>query len=110
MPPNRNTHYAVRNINGTSANKCWCGNWLKHWRMATLSRRLYCSVLGCWNLAEVGAHVTIDDMRYYQTWYIVPMCKAHNHYRNYDPMFLKLEIELIPANVAATCQRTDWWT
>ena len=109
MAPHRNTHYAVKNIAGTSANKCWCGNWIRHWQNATGSRRLVCSVVPCNRFAEVGAHVQIDDGRFYGHWYIVPMCRAHNIHHNYATMYIDRRVELIPANVAVTCQRSDWW-
>jgi hypothetical protein len=105
----RQTNYAVRNIAGTSANSCWCGNWIAHWRLATGSKRLTCSVVGCLTQAQVGAHVQIDDGRFYRHWYIVPMCRAHNIHHNYATMFIHRSVTLIPANVRDSCARSAWW-
>lgn len=109
MAPHRNSHYRVYNIAGTSANKCWCGNWIQHWRNGTGGTFRKCAVVGCINSAQVGAHVQIDDARFYRHWYIVPMCKAHNIHHNIKPMFIDRRVTLIPANVAASCGRSDWW-
>lgn len=106
---NRNTHYLVRNINGTSKIKCWCRNWIAHWRSVTGKMTPTCSCLGCSRAGEVGAHVQIVDARFYREWYIVPLCKGHNHYRNTDTMFVKRSTELVPASVSQTCGRADWW-
>lgn len=52
-----------------------CGPWLDHWQNHTGRTPLFCTVDGCLNLAEVGAHVYLpDDKRVF----IVPMCKSHN--------------------------------
>lgn len=67
-------------------------------------------MVGCSNVAEVGAHVQIDDRRFYRDWYIVPMCRSHNIHHNVAAMYIHRSVTLIPANVAATCARTDWWT
>ena len=106
---NRNTHYAVRNINGTTKNKCDCKSWLAHWRFASGSIRGVCAVVPCNNEAQVGAHVRIVDGRCYQSWWIVPFCKKHNHYRNTEEMFIDCRTVLISANVRVTCQRGDWF-
>jgi len=110
MAGNRNTHYAVRNINGTTRNKCWCSSWLSHWYAATGSARTTCCVLGCRQPAQVGAHVRIDDARHYGHWYIVPFCKGHNHTTNQAVMFIKRDTTLISANVTVTCGTANWAT
>jgi hypothetical protein len=90
----------VNNINGTSQNACPCGSWLMHWQRVVRSAIARCSVLGCSNVAEVGAHVQKDgatDRR----WFIVPLCKAHN--AKAASLTIRDDITLVPANVAQTC-------
>jgi hypothetical protein len=57
----------------------------------------------------VGAHVQLIDGRIYRDWYIVPLCKGHNHYRNTELMFIKRSVEPVVAAVAQSCGRADWW-
>ena len=106
---NKNSHWAVRNINGTSDNKCECKGWLTHWKLATGSVRTRCAVVGCGRPAEVGAHVQITDGRSGAHWWIVPFCKTHNHYRNVGEMYIKRSVMLVSANRKETCQRGEWW-
>ncbi len=110
MKPNKQSHWAVRNINGTSDNKCKCKSWLAHWKLGTNKKGFIpCSVYGCSRRAEVGAHVLVTDGRSNWQWWIAPFCKKHNHKSNTDEMYLKIGVELISANVQNTCQRGDWW-
>jgi hypothetical protein len=109
MPkPNRNSHWCVRNINGTTKNKCECKSWLAHWRNYTDSKRIYCAAVPCSNQAEVGAHVQIDDWRSDFSWWIVPLCKKHNHHTNTREMFIDWRSILVSADSQATCRRGDW--
>lgn len=110
MKPNRQNNWAVRNLNGTSKNKCQCGNWITHWKLGTNKRGyIPCSVHGCSRVAEVGAHVQITDGRSSWQWWIVPFCKGHNHKSVTYEMFLNRNVELVSANVDNTCQRGEWW-
>jgi hypothetical protein len=61
--PNKKTHWAVRNINGTTGRRCECGSWITHWKLTTSSARAQCAVHNCGNDAEVGAHVMVTDGR-----------------------------------------------
>jgi len=106
MSANHNTHYIVKNINGTSKNQCNCNSWLEHWENFTGLIAGDCSVRGCTNEATVGAHVLITDGRTPNKWWIVPMCHEHNHYTNYDEMILNKTVVLAPANVSETC--SNW--
>ena len=106
--PNRNTHWCVRNINGTSSNKCMCKSWLAHWRNYTDSERVYCAVVPCNNPAQVGAHVQVDDWRSDFSWWIVPFCKKHNVHHNTREMYVDWRVTLVSADVASTCKREDW--
>ena len=104
----RNAHFCVRNLNGTSKNQCECRSWLRHWKNYTGSGRTLCAVVPCGREAEVGGHVQIDDWRSDFSWWIVPLCKQHNHYRNTREMYLDKRTELVSANVARTCSRDGW--
>jgi len=90
----------VKNINGTSNNRCNCGSWLDHWKRSTGNPAIFCSVIGCNNPATVGAHVqkayTLDN-----NWYIVPMGQTHN----LSSVVLDVSTTLISANVNETCGR-----
>lgn len=105
---NYNTHWVVRNLTGTSINKCYCKSWIGHWRAVTNSRRGKCSRLGCGADAAVGAHVQIVDGRANNQWFIVPFCWGCNHYRNKDLMFIKRDVVMVSASIAVTCGNADW--
>lgn len=96
--PNLNTHLLVRNLRGTSGRLCLCGSWLDHWYNETRSTRWLCAVLGCSNDATVGAHVQLLDNRGGFEWWIVPMCKSHNHAWNDDEMWLDCRVDGVSAN------------
>jgi hypothetical protein len=92
----------VKNINGTSANTCKCGNWLEHWkRNGGKTPAAYCAELLCRNTQEVGAHVQVDGSTD-RTWYIVPLCKEHNS-KTGQSISLMEGTTLVPANVSETC-------
>lgn len=101
--PNHNTHYIVKNVNGTAGRKCNCGSWIKHWRDYSGSKRSKCSVLGCSNEAEVGAHVIHTDKRTSNKQWIVPLCRPCNHKYNDKNMPIDSRVDLISANVSITC-------
>jgi hypothetical protein len=103
-----NSHYAVRNINGSSKNKCNCRSWIAHWRYASQSDRGTCAVVPCSNPAQVGAHVRIVDESNEQSWWIVPFCRTHNHFSKTEPMYIDCRTVLISANVRVTCHRGNW--
>ncbi len=94
----------VKNINGTVDKFCKCGSWLDHW-MNYSGQRLpvYCPVAGCYEKAEVGAHIQRDTPADY-SWYIVPLCKRHNAQMG-QPLKIGNYIILVPANVRLTCDR-----
>lgn len=89
-----------KNINGTSDRQCNCGSWLKHWENATGRTAFYCSVYGCSNFAEVGAHVH-DTYGLIAGHRIVPMCRACNN--RSDAFDLSAGVETVSANVSQTC-------
>jgi hypothetical protein len=53
--------------------------------------------------AEVGAHVQKDSATD-KSWYIVPLCKAHNA-RKGDSINILEGIKLVSANVSETCDK-----
>jgi hypothetical protein len=89
--PNKNTHYVVKNLRGTTKLKCSCGSWLDHWRNGARSQRATCAAIvngrPCGRTAEVGAHVVSVDRRTDCRWWIAPFCKKHNHYRMTERVF-----------------------
>jgi hypothetical protein len=92
----------IKNINGTSDNKCICGSWLKHWEKFSKKTANYCAEKTCIeNTDLVGAHVqkanSQDD-----NWYIVPLCKKHNA----SVGELEVVLELVSANKKETCDKT----
>jgi hypothetical protein len=101
--PNHNTHYIVKNINHTSGRSCNCKSWLEHWYRGTGQSRTTCCVIPCSKKAEVGAHVLLTDGRRTGQWWIVPMCKEHNHHTNKADMVIDSRTDLISANVSQTC-------
>lgn len=90
----------VKNINGTSKNKCKCGSWLSHWHKYSGRVATICKAEGCSNFSTAGAHVqkynSLD-----KSWYIIPFCHAHN--RSTNPVKLNNGAFLVPANRALTC-------
>ena len=92
----------VKNINGTSDNKCLCGSWLQHWKNFSNQTVTYCSEISCLNKDLVGAHVqksnTIDEH-----WYIVPLCKTHN--KSTSEIEIGDSIKLVSANKKTTCNK-----
>jgi hypothetical protein len=92
----------LKNINGTSANKCSCGSWLDHW--AVVTKQVvphYCPVSSCLERAEVGAHVQKDGSAD-ASWYVVPLCKKHNA-AGAAPLEVGDGTAVASANVAQTC-------
>jgi hypothetical protein len=106
--PNHNTHFGVKNINGTSDqryahSKSRDGaSWLQIWFRETKSQRKTCAVLGCSGAAEVGAHVLITDGRSSNTWHLAPFCKGCNHHTNTKVMWVEKTITLVTV-------RSDMW-
>jgi hypothetical protein len=100
---NRQQNYLVRNVTGSSWRKCCCESWIAHWSYFSAGARHTCARLGCPNEAQVGAHVRIQDRRMAPIMYIVPLCKACNHCRNGEPMYIDRRTHLVKANVAQTC-------
>lgn len=89
-----------KNKNGTSARTCNCGSWKQHWINASGKPwPKTCSIAGCDNDAEVGAHIINKDV---SGEYIVPACKSCNN--STSAFSLKPGITLISANKQKTCK------
>ena len=93
----------VKNVNGAAGNASQCpncGRWLEHWRncgVFPLPSR--CSVSGCPNPVDAGAHVEVADGEGRE--YIIPMCSFHSGMNG-----VKLEVEPfrpILASARETC-------
>lgn len=83
---------------------CSCGSRKDHWEKQTYRRfPVFCCVFGCFNSAEVGAHIYRIGSS--GTEYIAPFCKEHNIYHPYDKFTLELNTELVEANISKTCGR-----
>lgn len=94
----------INNINGTSDNTCKCGSWLNHWKnYSGQSLPSYCPEEKCTQKPEVGAHVQRDSSSD-RSWYIVPLCKAHNA-RTGESLRISDSVILVSANVSNTCGR-----
>ncbi len=72
----------VTNIEGSSKFESCpiCGPWIDHCESMSGRPRGFCSVHGCLNFAEVGAHVFVTYSRFLFDLraYVVPMCREHN--------------------------------
>ncbi|EGR5566937.1 hypothetical protein CES77_17880 [Vibrio cholerae] len=90
----------VRNINGTSDNKCECTSWLAHWEKFSGKKAGTCVEKTCTENAVVGAHVQKDSSTD-KSWYIIPLCQSHN--KKADEMELYGSPTLVSANVSQTC-------
>ena len=92
----------VKNINGTSQNKCKCGSWLQHWRNFSKQTATECRAKGCSRNNLLGAHVQ-KDVDYDNRWYIVPFCHEHN--KAVGSVELVVGTKLVPANKSETCDK-----
>lgn len=92
----------IRNINGTSQNTCKCGSWLNHWtNFSGQAVPSYCPAEDCLEKELVGAHVQKDNSSD-NSWYIFPLCKAHNAATG-QSLEVSDAYKLVSANVSQTC-------
>ncbi|GAB6126126.1 hypothetical protein JCM14124_18320 [Humidesulfovibrio idahonensis] len=88
----------VKNLNGTSTNKCKCDSWLDHWENGAGKKATLCAALDCSKFAELGGHVIKSGSSDRDT-YIIPLCPACNSridtFDSGEP--------LVSANVSKTC-------
>lgn len=98
----------VKNINGTSDATCRCGSWLEHWKkFSGQVLPTCCPEVKCAHKPEVGAHVQ-KDSQVDASWYIVPLCKAHNAQIG-KSLTLIDTVNLVSVDVASTCGAKGWW-
>lgn len=89
-----------KNKSGTKNRQCKCGSWKIHWMNYSGQKwPEKCSVQGCSNAAEVGAHVYNNEVAGEQ---IIPACKACN--QRTDSFSLKSGTTLVSANKQKTCE------
>ncbi|KAL6078465.1 HNH endonuclease [Balamuthia mandrillaris] len=93
---NRNTHYFVKNINGTSKEPYTGVRWLEGYRQASKSKRKVCARNGCDKKVSAGAHVQIKDGRVSRSWYIIPLCASCNNAHNTEEMEIAANVTLVP--------------
>lgn len=92
----------IKNIKGTSDNKCGCGSWIAHWENIAGLKAFVCMAEGCLGTKDlVGAHVQ-KDVANDNSWYICPLCNAHNQANG---VLEVPEGSLVSANVSETCGR-----
>ena len=88
-----------KNVKNSGNKKCNCGSWRNHWKNEKdTSWPRTCSVAGCNESPEDGAHVRNKKFMGEK---IVPMCKKHNNPDNTSSFELK-SLELL---ADATCNR-----
>lgn len=77
----------VHNIKGTSNRKPYgYDSWIDFWMSKKDSKPTYCNCGNCLeNKDLVGAHVQEDGKDTRKFWYILPLCREHNHYTNTEP-------------------------
>jgi hypothetical protein len=91
-----------KNKGGTSERSpCGCGTWKQHWKnISTKQWPKKCSVNGCNNSAEVGAHLWNPKVEGEK---IVPFCKKCNAQGTDVEFSLKDDVDFVSANRAKTC-------
>ena len=94
----------VKNLNGTSINKCKCSSWLEHWEKFSNQPANKCVVAGCTNKHSVGGHVQKESASD-SSWYIIPICSECNN-KHGQTIEIGNNVNLVPANVAETCGKT----
>lgn len=97
----------VKNIKGTSDNKCNCDSWMDHWEIETGKTAYKCIIKDCPNEAKHGGHVKRVDIDS-NKWYIIPLCPSHNNWKKEDEEELKDWVKsahLAKANTNETCSK-----
>lgn len=95
--------YGWKNKVGTAGRSCKCGSWKQHWiNFSGEKWPTFCSVSGCREIAEVGAHIyNTSDSAHGE--YIVPACKWCN--ARTSTFSLRADVVLVSANKQMTCER-----
>ena len=92
----------IKNINGTSQNRCSCGSWLKHWENFSGQRTSFCIEKDCINEDIVGAHVQKANSTD-SNWYIIPLCNSHN--KSTEELEIIDAYKMVLANKVMTCEK-----
>ena len=96
-----NVYENWKNKNGTENRSCKCGTWKQHWiNFSGEEWPIFCSVSGCFNFAELGAHVINSKVSGEK---IVPMCKGCNN-KSTD-FNIREGTVFVDANVSNTCEK-----
>jgi 5-methylcytosine-specific restriction endonuclease McrA len=99
--PNMNSHFKVKNVNGTSRSPYANSSsktglsWLEVWRNSSKSDRETCCRLGCTSEDLVGAHVIKVDGRSSNEWWLAPLCRGCNNFNNTEEMFIDSRVALV---------------
>jgi hypothetical protein len=94
----------VSNMRSTSHLNCECGTWLDHWkRFSRQDVPRFCPTAGCWQAAQVGAHVQKNSPTD-RNEYIVPLCKGCNAKLG-APLEISDNVALVSANISGTCAK-----
>ena len=89
----------VRNIKGTSNNRCNCDSWISHWEKYARRKPKFCSEINCMNRKLFGAHIQRVDSESNE-WFIIPLCAAHNNSKE----ILRInKTNFVSANITFTC-------
>lgn len=91
----------VKNLNGTSQNKCKCNSWYAHWQKFSGQKANQCVVIGCSGTDLVGGHVQKDSTSD-SSWYVIPICNACNGKKG-QALNVVDQVKLVSANVSQTC-------
>jgi hypothetical protein len=92
-----------KNKGGTASRPvCKCGSWKNHWTNYSGQKwPNICSVDGCQEEAEVGAHIRNPDV---EGEYIAPFCSSCNTAGTDTNFTLRTGINLVSANRSETCE------
>jgi hypothetical protein len=95
-----------KNKSGTADCSCKCGSWKQHWlNFSGQPWPKKCSIVGCENPAEVGAHLWNPTYGGVLPEVIVPLCKDCNNPENKDDMAIRIGIKKVSAYPEDTCGR-----
>ena len=71
--------YKVKNLKeGSRPHPKGYKSWIDYWEEMTGRSAVYCHEVNCFSKATDGAHVQLSSDYNDDSWYIVPLCHAHN--------------------------------
>jgi len=97
----------VKNLLGTSDEKCNCESWKEHYEKFSGHNPTFCIVIGCMNKVEVGAHVKKLDILMKPTGkaLIMPFCKSCN--AKSESLIVPDGVYEVSADKSETCNKLD---